>query len=74
MNGNTESIRQSYDQVGNEYPSRISGELQHRPFDRELLNRFAAARWNSFVSRGLGRDGTNSGDKARRCSGEVYLS
>lgn len=40
---NTESIRQSYDQVADEYARRISGELQHKPFDREVLNRFAAA-------------------------------
>lgn len=43
MNDNTESIRRSYDQVADEYARRISGELQHKPFDRELLNRFAAA-------------------------------
>jgi len=59
MNDNTESIRRSYHQVANEYARRISGELQHRPFDRELLNRFAAASWNPFVTRGLGRDGNN---------------
>ena len=40
---NTESIRQSYDRVADEYARRISGELQHKPFDREVLNRFAAA-------------------------------
>jgi len=39
----TESIRQSYDRVADEYARRISGELQHKPLDRELLNRFAAA-------------------------------
>ena len=43
MNDNTESICRSYDQVADEYARRISGELQRKAFDRELLNRFAAA-------------------------------
>jgi 2-polyprenyl-3-methyl-5-hydroxy-6-metoxy-1,4-benzoquinol methylase len=43
MNDNAESIRRSYDQVADEYARRISGELQHKAFDRELLNRIAAA-------------------------------
>jgi len=43
MDDNTESIRRSYDQVADEYARRISGELRHKPFDQELLNRFAAA-------------------------------
>jgi SAM-dependent methyltransferase len=43
MNDNiTRSIRQSYDQLADEYARRIFGELQHKPLDRELLNRFAA--------------------------------
>ncbi|HXO32961.1 MAG TPA: methyltransferase domain-containing protein [Candidatus Acidoferrales bacterium] len=42
-NDNSDSIRRSYDQVADEYARRIPGELQPRPFDRELLNRFAAA-------------------------------
>jgi SAM-dependent methyltransferase len=33
--------RTSYDAVADEYASRIAGELQHKPFDRELLDRFA---------------------------------
>jgi hypothetical protein len=37
------SPEEPYDQVADEYARRISGELQHKPFDRELLNRFAAA-------------------------------
>jgi ubiquinone/menaquinone biosynthesis C-methylase UbiE len=40
---NTEAIRQSYNRVADEYTRRISGELQHKPLDRELLDRFAAA-------------------------------
>src|SRR5215469_252757 len=38
----TRSIRQSYDQLADEYTRRISGELQYKPFDRELLDRFSA--------------------------------
>lgn len=38
----TQSIRESYDQLAEEYARRIFNELQHKPFDRELLNRFAA--------------------------------
>jgi hypothetical protein len=33
---NTESVRQSYDRVADEYARRISGELQRKPFDREV--------------------------------------
>jgi trans-aconitate methyltransferase len=38
----TRSIRESYDQLADEYARRLSSELQHKPLDRELLNRFAA--------------------------------
>jgi ubiquinone/menaquinone biosynthesis C-methylase UbiE len=37
----TQSIRQSYDRLADEYTRRISGELQHKPLDRQLLTRFA---------------------------------
>ena len=33
----------SYDQVADEYVRRIFGELQHKPLDRQLLDRFAAS-------------------------------
>ena len=36
---NTQS---SYDRVADEYVERIFGELEHKPFDRRLLDRFAA--------------------------------
>ena len=36
------SIRESYDRLADEYARRIFNELQHKPLDRELLNRFAA--------------------------------
>jgi SAM-dependent methyltransferase len=37
----TNSIRQSYDRLAEEYARRIYDELQHKPLDRELLDRFA---------------------------------
>ena len=41
MNDPTNSIRESYDPLAEEYARRIADELQHKPLDRELLNRFA---------------------------------
>ncbi len=35
------SIRKSYDRLAEEYALRISNELQHKPLDQQLLNRFA---------------------------------
>lgn len=35
----------SYDAVADEYTARIFDELQHKPFDRELLDRFSASVW-----------------------------
>ena len=34
-------VRQSYDLVAEEYARRIFGELEHKPLDRKLLDRFA---------------------------------
>jgi SAM-dependent methyltransferase len=43
MEGNaTQSVRESYDRIADEYAVRIFNELQHKPLDRDLLNRFAA--------------------------------
>jgi len=36
------TIRASYDTVADEYAARIAGELAHKPFDRQLLDTFAA--------------------------------
>lgn len=36
------TIRDDYDRVAAEYARRIAGELAHKPFDRALLDRFAA--------------------------------
>ncbi|MGZ5003472.1 MAG: class I SAM-dependent methyltransferase [Chthoniobacterales bacterium] len=36
-------IQQSYDAIAEEYVRNIYDELQHKPLDRELLNRFADA-------------------------------
>ena len=38
----SKSVRESYDRIADEYTRRIFNELEHKPFDRELLNRFAA--------------------------------
>ncbi len=38
----TQSIRESYDRLADEYARRIFNELQGKPLDRELLNRFTA--------------------------------
>ena len=35
-------VRESYDRVADEYALRIFNELQNKPLDRQLLNRFAA--------------------------------
>jgi SAM-dependent methyltransferase len=38
----TQSIRRSYDELADKYARRIFNELYDKPFDRELLDRFAA--------------------------------
>jgi hypothetical protein len=35
-------VQGSYDRVAAEYARRISGELEHKPLDRQPLDRFAA--------------------------------
>jgi len=37
----TKPIRESYDRLAEEYARRIADELQHKPLDRALLDRFA---------------------------------
>ncbi len=37
-----EKVRDSYDRLAVEYTQRIAGELAHKPFDRALLDAFAA--------------------------------
>ena len=39
---NPSDLSGSYDEVAAEYTRRIADELDHKPFDRELLDRFAA--------------------------------
>jgi SAM-dependent methyltransferase len=39
---NIQMIRESYDRLADEYARRIFSELQHKPFDRQLLDRFSA--------------------------------
>ena len=48
MNMDINELRDSYDQVAGEYVTRIFHELEHKPMDRALLDRFAAE------ERGLG--------------------
>jgi SAM-dependent methyltransferase len=38
----TSSIRKDYDRLAEEYARRIYNELEHKPLDRQLLDRFAA--------------------------------
>jgi ubiquinone/menaquinone biosynthesis C-methylase UbiE len=38
---NSEDTQQSYDRVASEYSARIFDELQHKPFDRAMLDRLA---------------------------------
>ena len=38
----TQPIRESYDRIADDYAREIFRELQHKPCDRELLDRFAA--------------------------------
>jgi SAM-dependent methyltransferase len=38
----TSDVQTSYDRVADEYVRRISDELEHKPLDRQLLDRFAA--------------------------------
>ena len=37
-----QKVQESYDRVADEYTQRIGHELEHKPFDRELLDAFAA--------------------------------
>jgi SAM-dependent methyltransferase len=39
----TQPIRESYDNLADEYARRLFNELQHKLLDRQLLDRFAAA-------------------------------
>ena len=38
----TQRVRESYDRVAAQYAEHYSNELLHKPFDRDLLSRFAA--------------------------------
>lgn len=40
--GDSSDLTASYDEVAAEYTRRIADELDHKPFDRNLLDRFAA--------------------------------
>ena len=71
MNQEFKDIQDSYDRVAAEYIKRISGELKHKPLDRQLLDRFAA-RVQGF---GTVCDlGCGPGHVARYLHGEVSRS
>ena len=42
LGNDPQSVCESYDRIAAAYASHYANELQHKPFDRELLNRFAA--------------------------------
>jgi trans-aconitate methyltransferase len=55
MNDNpTKSVRESYDRLADDYARRILDELRHKPLDRELLDRFAAAVIGEVCDMGCG--------------------
>jgi SAM-dependent methyltransferase len=39
---NAPSVRENYDRLADEYARKLFNEIQHKPLDRELLNRFAS--------------------------------
>lgn len=41
MTDELDPVRESYDRIAEEYARRIADELQHKPLDRQLLDRFA---------------------------------
>lgn len=60
--GRIQSVRQSYDQIADEYAKGLFHELDRKPLDRELLDRFAA----ETANRGRVCDlGTGPGHVAR---------
>src|SRR5690349_13016944 len=42
MSNRSEDVQTSYDRIADAYVQRIYEELQHKPLDRRLLERFAA--------------------------------
>src|SRR5262245_66538066 len=38
---NKDNLKATYDRIAEEYARRIYGELDHKPFDREMLQDFA---------------------------------
>ena len=42
MDDQTRNTQESYDRVAAEYSQRIGDELDHKPLERQLLDRFAA--------------------------------
>ena len=63
----THTIRENYDRLAKEYARRLFDELQHKPFDREVLTRFAEHTKNRGTgwSRLLARVGGRTSSPAR---------
>jgi SAM-dependent methyltransferase len=51
---NPHEVRAAYDAVAREYAEKFSGELEHKPLDRELLRRFADAVGDGAIVYDLG--------------------
>ena len=74
----THSIRKSYDELADEYTRRIFDELRQKPFDRQLLDRFAAdvAEIGEVCDMGCGPGHVARGqrlDKGQGAAGHVLL-
>lgn len=54
MDWTTDEVKSSYDRVAEDYARRMFGELEHKPFDRQLLDRFAARVQESGTACDLG--------------------
>lgn len=54
MTQQTRDVRESYDQVADEYVTRIAHELEYKPLDRELLTRLVQEVDHSYRTYDLG--------------------
>jgi len=54
LDGKIGEVQSGYDRIAEEYARRIYGELEHKPLDRSLLDRFAASVRDSGVTCDLG--------------------
>src|SRR5262249_35090549 len=54
MNADTNPTQSSYDKVAAEYTRQIMNELDHKPLERQLLERFAASTSGRICDLGCG--------------------